>query len=365
MIRYLLLFLLLGQNPSEGIEPIPENPRELQAVIETELGDIVIEFYPDQAPAHVDQFMQLVEEGFYQGTTFHSMFPSGIVQAGDPYTKELDRTAEYGAGGFNMGLEPEISDIQFVSGTVVATVLPGEASSAGSQFFVCIADQLQFSGQFTAFGHVVEGIEILNEISMTPTDENQIATDRVEILDVSIRTIPPPPVPPFTEETIEELEEFQVVLETSFGDITLEFYPDIAPNHVRHFLRLAFLGVYDMTAFHRIAPGFVIQTGDLNTRAEAYPQAAEEFVVPITAEISEIKHTAGIVSMARGEEIDSALTSFFIVLGDQPALDNYYTVFGRVGAGMDVVRRIAEVETENESPLERVDVYAVRVETRN
>ena len=69
--------------------------------------------------------------------------------------------------------------------------------------------------------------------------------------------------------------------------------------------------------------------------------------------------------MARGEEIDSALTSFFIVLDDQPALDNFYTVFGRVTAGMDVVERIAAVETENESPLERIDVYAVRVERRN
>ena len=264
-----------------------------------------------------------------------------------------------------MSLEPELSDIEFVSGTVVATLLPGEPSSAGSQFFICIGDQLQFTRQFTAFAHVVEGLETLNEISMTPTDDRQIALERVEILDVRIRPIPPPPVPPFSQETIEELGEYQAVLETAFGDITLELLPEEAPNHVRHFLRLAFLGVYDLTAFHRVAPGFVIQTGDLNTRAEPYPQNAEQFVVPITAEISEIKHISGIVSMARGEEIDSALTSFFIVLDDQPALDNFYTVFGRVTAGMDVVERIAAVETENESPLERIDVYAVRVERRN
>ncbi len=334
-------------------------------MIETAVGEVVIEFYPDAAPAHVDQFIRLVEEDFYDGTTFHSMVPTGIVQTGDPYTKDPDRTTEYGAGGFNMGLELEISDIEFVSGTVVATLLPGEPSSAGSQFFICIGDQPQFTRQFTAFAHVVEGLEVLDEISMTPTDEGQIALERVEILDVRIRDIPPPPVPPFSQETIEELGEYQAVLETAFGNITLEFFPEEAPDHVRHFLRLAFLGVYDLTAFHRVAPGFVIQTGDLNTRTEPYPQNAEQFVVPIAAEINEIKHVAGIVSMARGEEIDSALTSFFIVLDDQPALDNFYTVFGRVTAGMDVVERIAAVETDNESPLERIDVYAARVERRN
>ena len=364
-MRYLLLLLLFGQNPPEATQPIAPDSHELQAVISTSLGDIVIEFYPDRAPTHVDQFIRLVEEGFYDGTTFHSMVPTGIVQTGDPYTKEPDRIAEYGAGGFNMGLEPEISDIEFVSGTVVATILPGELSSAGSQFFICIGDQPQFTRQFTAFAHVVEGLETLNEISMTPTDERQIALERVEILDARIRPIPPPPLPPFSQETIEELNEYQAVVETGLGNITLEFLTEEAPNHVRHFLRLAFLGVYDMTSFHRVAPGFVIQTGDLNTRTEPYPQNAEQFVVPIAAEITDIKHIAGIVSMARGEEIDSALTSFFIVLDDQPALDNFYTVFGRVTAGMDVVESIAAVETENESPLERIDVYRVRVELRN
>ena len=73
---------------------------------------------------------------------------------------------------------------------------------------------------------------------------------------------------------------------------------------------------------------------------------------------------AGIVSMARGEEIDSALTSFFIVLGDQPALDGTYTVFGRVVAGMDVVEKIAAVPAENERPKERVDIYSMKVERK-
>ena len=155
-----------------------------------------------------------------------------------------------------------------------------------------------------------------------------------------------------------------MVMETSKGNIVIELMPDKAPNHVRHFLRLTSLGVYDKTAFHRIAPGFVIQAGDLNTRKEPRPQAAEKYIVNIKAEINDVKHQAGIISMARGDAIDSARTSFFIVLADQPSLDGTYTVFGKVVEGMDVVERIAALPQENERPAERVDIYAMKVERR-
>jgi len=154
------------------------------------------------------------------------------------------------------------------------------------------------------------------------------------------------------------------VIETSRGNIVIEVLPDKAPNHVRHLLRLASLGALDKTAFHRIAPGFVIQAGDLNTRSEPIPQTAQKYLEKIRAEINDVKHRAGIVSMARGEEIDSAFTSFFIVLADQPSLDGTYTVFGRVTEGMDVVEKIAAVPVENERPKERVDIYTMKVERK-
>ena len=93
-----------------------------------------------------------------------------------------------------------------------------------------------------------------------------------------------------------------------------------------------------------------------------FVQAAQKYVVNISAEINDMKHTAGIVSMARGDAIDSALTSFFIVLADQPPLDGKYTVFGKVMEGMDVVEKIAAVPVENERPKELVDIYAMKVE---
>src|SRR5262249_35431653 len=197
-----------------------------------------------------------------------------------------------------------------------------------------------------------------------PVDDKQIAKERIEIKEIAIRSRPKPAPPPFTEETIEELSQFRIVMQTSKGNIVLEMLPDKAPNHVRHVLRLTSLGTYDKTAFHRIAPGFVIQAGDLNTRSEPVSQVAQKYVVKIRAEINDVKHKAGIVSMARGDEIDSALTSFFIVLADQPALDGTYTVFGRVAEGMDVVEKIAATPNENEKPKERVDIYSMKVERK-
>lgn len=354
MISLLFLLLLFEQ----------EDPKQLQAVVETSAGQFIIEFLAEQAPNHVRQFIQLAREGFYNGTTFHSMVAHGIVQAGDPLTRNPARRPEYGTGGFNRGLKPEISSGPFIQGTVAATLVPG-AESAGSQFFICVTDQIQFNGQFTAFGRVVEGMEVVDKVSTTPVDENKFAKELVEIKTVTIRPIPPPLPPPFSEETVEQLKDYRVVIETSKGNIVFKLFPEKAPGHARHFLRLTSLGVFDKTAFHRVAPGFVIQAGDLNTRTEPVPQAAQKHIVRIRAELHDMKHTAGILSMARGEAIDSALTSFFIVLADQPALDGVYTVFGKVVEGMDVIAGIAAVPTENERPKERVDIYRMRVTRKN
>lgn len=352
-----LLFLMLFLFPQE-------DPIQLQAVFDTSAGPFVIEFYPEQAPNHVAKFIERVRAGFYNGTGFHSMVAHGIVQGGDPETRNVNARAKYGTGGFNLGLKPEISNVPFAQGTVVATILPGEPGSAGTQFFICVTDQLQFTGQFTAFGRVVEGIEVVDKISTTTADDNQIAKERVDLKSVTIRPIPKPAPPPFTTETIDELRQHRVVMETSKGNIVLEMLPDKAPEHVRHFLRLASVGVYDKTAFHRVAPGFVIQAGDLNTRTEPVPQVAQKYVVNIRAEINDVKHVAGIISMARGDAIDSALTSFFIVLSNQPALDGTYTVFGRVVEGMDVVEKITAIPNKNERPTERIDIYSMKVEKR-
>src|SRR5262249_28986533 len=206
---YLLLFASLLFTPPQ------EDLKQLQAVFNTSAGTFIIEFYPDQAPNHVRKFIELARQGFYNGTIFHSMVAHGILQGGDPETKNVQARAKYGSGGFNMGLKPEISKIPFTQGTVAATTLPGAAISEGSEFLLAVTKQPQFTGQFTAFGHIVEGIEIADKISTTAVDDKQIAKERIEIKDITIRPRPVPPPPPFTQETNEELSQYRVVMQTS------------------------------------------------------------------------------------------------------------------------------------------------------
>src|SRR5262249_29163247 len=148
----------------------------------------------------------------------------------------------------------------------------------------------------------------------------------------------------------------------SLGAITVEFFPDRAPNHVRQFLRLAQAGVYDGTAFHRIAKGFVIQGGFMPSRREPPDDKRASYIRNLQPELNEPPHDRGTVSMARGDDPASANTSFFIVLARTPALDGRYTVFGRVVSGMDVVAKIEAQPVDGETPTTRIEVTRVRVE---
>src|SRR5437764_12909119 len=188
--------------------------KQFQAVFNTTAGTFIVEYYQDEAPKHVRRFIELAKQRFYKGTIFHSMVPHGIVQGGDPETNNPQARAKYGTGGFNLGLKPEFSKIPFSQGVIAATLLPNEPNSAGSEFLVIIADQPQFTGKFTTFGHIVEGIEVADKISTTPVDDKQIAKERIEIRNITIRPrpVPPPPAPPpFSTETAEELSQYRLV----------------------------------------------------------------------------------------------------------------------------------------------------------
>jgi peptidyl-prolyl cis-trans isomerase B (cyclophilin B) len=130
---------------------------------------------------------------------------------------------------------------------------------------------------------------------------------------------------------------------------------------VRNFLRLAQTGVYDGTAFHRVVRGFVIQGGYLPSRREPLDTAQEKYVRSLPPEFSPTPHEKGILSMARGDDPASATTSFFVVTARTPALDNQYTVFGRVVEGLDVLDAIEAVPVNGETPVTRVEVTRIRV----
>jgi peptidyl-prolyl cis-trans isomerase B (cyclophilin B) len=352
--------------PAPTFFTTPLAPAEMkgkQAVLETTAGTIVFQFLPEVAPNHVGYFMKLAQEGGYNGTTFHRLIKHGIVQAGDPISKDPAKRAQYGTGGLN-ALQAEFNPEKHTRGAVSAVLVPGRRDSAGAQFFITITDQPALDGQYTVFARVVEGINVATKISEAAVDGEGRAVDRIEIKTVTIRDTPPPETEPFTTESEEELWNYRAVLETSLGSIAIDFMPDVAPQTVRHFLRLASVGVYDGTAFHRVVPKFVIQTGHLPTRREPLTERQQQYARTIAPEFNDTIHLPGVVSMARGDDPNSASTSFFIVAGRATALDRQYTAFARVSEGLDVVAKIEAVPLQGETPVTRVELVRVRVEKK-
>jgi len=149
-------------------------------------------------------------------------------------------------------------------------------------------------------------------------------------------------------------EMTKATIETRFGKIVFELLPDIAPETVRNFAKLAQSGFYDGTLFHRVIPGFMIQGGDPNTKQSdksRWGMGGPGYT--IKAEFNSRSHLRGIVSMARAMDPDSAGSQFFIVTTDSGFLDRQYTVFGEVTEGMDVADKIVNLpRNKNDCPLE-------------
>jgi len=360
MIVFLML-MVLGQAPTFFSSTFPlEELQNKQAVLETNFGTIVLDLLADVAPTHVAHFMTQVNEGAYDGTVFHRVIAMGIIQGGDPLSTDPLQQERYGTGGLGT-LEFEPNAEQPTRGAVAAVLIPGDRDSGGSQFFICITDQLALEGQYTIFARVKEGILVAQKMSLVAANADGMPDERVEILNAFIRDTPPPEPEPFAEETIEELLQYRAVIETSMGDITIELFADRAPNHVRSLLRLASAGVYDGTALHRVARGFVIQGGFLATRQEPLDERQFAYVRELQPEFNPTPHERGILSMAHGDDPASATSSFFIVLAPAPALDNLYTVFGRVVEGLDIVEQIEAVPVNGEEPVTRIEVTTVHV----
>jgi peptidyl-prolyl cis-trans isomerase B (cyclophilin B) len=158
----------------------------------------------------------------------------------------------------------------------------------------------------------------------------------------------------------------QAVLKTSLGEMTVPFWPDVAPKTVENFKTLARKGFYDGTAFHRIIKGFMIQGGCPNTKMDrnGVPGTGGPGY-QIKAEFNAKPHVKGGLSRARSSNPDSAGSQFFICHGDARFLDRQYTAFGELVAGEDVLEKIANVKTgggnENSTPLERVALESVKI----
>ena len=149
------------------------------AVIETSLGNIEFEFLEDVAPGHVQNFKDLANSDFYNGTIFHRVIPGFMVQGGDPNTKSDDRSS-HGMGGPGHTIKAEFNDEPHVRG-IVSMARSQDPDSAGSQFFVVVKDSDFLDGQYTAFGRVIAGMDVADKIVDSPRDDKDNPIDRIEM----------------------------------------------------------------------------------------------------------------------------------------------------------------------------------------
>lgn len=361
MLLFLLFALAQAARPALFTSPYPlDQMKNKQAVVETSAGTFVIQLLPEAAPNHVGHFLKLTRDGAYAGTIFHRVIRYGIIQGGDPLSKDPAKATQYGRGGLNE-LKAEITAEKLTAGAVAGVLTPGNRDSAGAQFFICATDQPTLDGQYTVFGRVVEGLEVVQKISAVDADANGMPKTRLTITSVTIRDTPPPRVEPFVNDTAAQLGAYRAILETTKGSIELEMLADRAPETFRNFLRLAEAGAYDGVAVHRVVPNFVIQTGALGFRNAPLTAVQQKLIHTLQPEFSDTPNVPGIVSMARDDAPASASTSFFICIGECHSLDGKYTVFAKVVGGMDVLNTIANTPVDGETPKEGIGVKRVTI----
>lgn len=184
-MRFPILILLTSAYmvscaPSNGMAPAPVEPaattsnmeEELKgkiAIIETNLGTIKFQFLEDKAPGHVKNFVDLAKKGFYDGTRFHRVIPGFMIQGGDPNSKSGDRT-RMGTGDPGYKIKAEFNDTKHERG-IVSMARSQDPDSAGCQFFICHGKAEFLDGKYTAFGKVVEGLDVVDKIVNLAKDE--------------------------------------------------------------------------------------------------------------------------------------------------------------------------------------------------
>jgi len=161
------------------------------AVIETRFGEIELEFFPEKAPGHVKNFLDLARSGKYDGTIFHRVIPGFMIQGGDPATAN-PKTArtQHGTGGPGYSIQAEFNDTPHRRG-VLSMARSGDPHSAGSQFFICVGEAAaleQLDRKYTAFGRVVRGIEVTDKIVSAPRDARDNPNERIEM---KVRVVEP------------------------------------------------------------------------------------------------------------------------------------------------------------------------------
>ncbi len=347
-------------------EPAPQTAGEydnLEAVLDTASGQIVIEFFPKDAPRHVESFVKNARDGAYDGTTFHRVVKNALIQGGDPLSKNPRDRARYGTGGLNAGIPDEVNKNKHVPGAVSCVLQSVRAGSSdvkpgtsGSQFFIILnasTAQSNLDSIFTVFGRVVEGMDVASSISTSPASAAGVATERIEIKKVTIREKTP---------TVEQMKAIRITIETSLGNIKLQLLPESAPLTSRAFVRYAKAGLYDGTTFFRVSQKYFLEVGYLEDWPQDSSNRKRQFSLwPVAAEKSNAKQERGTVSMRVAPD-GTTSWYFFITSKDNPALDGKHVAFAKVAEGMDVVDKIADAEVDGDKPKQRVEIKKISLQ---
>ncbi len=312
-------------------------------------GDIVVELDADIAPITVTNFVNLVNDKFYDGITFHRIIDGFMMQGGDPDGDGIGGSETTIKGEFTAnGVENNLSHTR----GVISMARTNDLDSASSQFFIVHEDSEFLDGQYAAFGHVVSGMEVVDAVcENTPVQDSNgtvAAADQPKMTAVRMLSdYTPPATTTTTQPTVDTSNSLkgkhlvEITVE-NYGVIKLELDADTAPITVTNFVKLANEGFYDGLTFHRIIDGFMIQGGDPDGNGTG--GSDEEIVGEFAANgyENDISHVRGVISMARSNKPNSASSQFFIVHEDSPHLDGNYAAFGHVLSGIEVVDAICE-----------------------
>jgi len=178
-------------NKPETKKPMETNQKEV-AVLKTTDGEMVVEFWPEVAPKTVANFKKLAREGFYDGTAFHRIMRGFMIQGGDPNTKDPSKESSYGIGGPGYSISAEFNDRPHLRG-VLSMARSADPNSAGSQFFVCLATASSLDHQYTAFGKVIKGLDVLDKIGATPVGRSpsgEMSKPQTRVALESVKIVP-------------------------------------------------------------------------------------------------------------------------------------------------------------------------------
>lgn len=335
----------------------------IEAVLDTSNGQIVIELFPKDAPRHVEYFVRNARAGAYDGTTFHRLVKYGLIQGGDPLSKNPRERARSGTGGLNAGLPDEVNKNKHISGavsSVLASVRAGsndvKPGTSGAQFFIVLnagPAQANLDSTFTVFGRVVEGMDVASNISTSPASAAGVAAERIEIKKITIREKTP---------TLDQIKAMRTTVETSLGNVKLQLLPESAPTTARAFVRYARSGMYDGTSFFRVSQKYFLEVGYLGDWPQDSPNRKRQFALwPVPAETNDLKQERGMVSMRQAQD-GTTSWYFFILSKDNPALDGKHVVFAKVIEGLDTIDKIADIDVDGDKPKQRIEIKKITVQ---